>query len=251
MIARVFAPLLISAVIASGARAGEGDAQKTRDIIAAAIAAKGGKDRLLQFPAWHIKYRERFLRDGKENVEVGDSFEHLARGQARYETGSDDYILVNGKEGWVKKSDRVTALTPGQLADFDEYFRGKEAMLMLLPLQTDAWQTALLGDKKIDGRTTIALRITRKKWTATIYLDKETHLLAAAEYPHKRLVEIDDSKRVATMREARFSHYKAIDGIQVHTKLLAFIKGKLSGQVEFTTIKRMKELPDSVLVAPK
>ena len=122
---------------------------------------------------------------------------------------------------------------------------------MLLPLQTDAWQTELLGDKDVDGRTTIAVRITRKKWTATVYLDKKTQLLAAAEYPHKRLIEIDDSKRVATMREARFTEYKAIDGIQVHTKLLAFIKGKQSGQVEFTAIKLMKELPDSVLAAPK
>jgi hypothetical protein len=250
MTPRCISGLLLLAT-ATAAPAQDAGAQRAREIIAAAIAAKGGKDRLVQFPAWHVKYRETFLRDGKENVETGDSYENLSRGQARYETAPDDFIVVNGKEGWIKKRDKVTALTVGQLSDFQEYFSGKEAMLRLLPLLTDEWQSSLLGEKDLDGRTTVAIRITHKKWTATIYLDKKTHLLAAAEYPHKRLIEVDDSKRVATMREARFSDYKAIEGIQIHTKLLTFIKGKQSGQVEFTTVKLMKELPDSVLAAPK
>src|SRR5262245_32743731 len=101
MMARWIGPLLLAAAAASVGWAQENDAQKCREIITAAIAAKGGKERLLQFPAWHIKYRETFLRDGKKTVESGDAYEHLARGQARYETGPDDFIVVNGGEGWV------------------------------------------------------------------------------------------------------------------------------------------------------
>src|SRR3954447_12876861 len=108
------------ATIASEAPAQKPGALQARDIIAAAIVARGGKDRLLQFPAWHIKYRETFHRDGKTTAESGDAYEDLARGQARYETGPDDVIVVNGSEGWVKKAGKVTALTAGQVADFRE-----------------------------------------------------------------------------------------------------------------------------------
>jgi hypothetical protein len=251
MMLRYGGPILLAAVMASRAPAQEQDPQRARDIIAAAIAAKGGKERLLQFPAWHIKYRETFLRDGKETIETGDSYEHLARNQARYQTAPDDFILVNGNAGWVKKGEKVTALTAGQLEDFHEYFSGKQAMLTLLPLQSDEWQSLVLGEKVLDGRMTVMLRITRRKWTALIYLDRKTHLLAAAEYPHKRLLEVDDRKRLASPRESRFSDYKEVDGIQFHSRLLAFSNGKPSGHVEFTAIEVMKQLPDGVLVAPK
>jgi hypothetical protein len=224
---------------------------KAREIITAAIATKGGKDRLLRFPAWHIQYRESFLRDGKTTTETGDAYEHLARGQARYPTGPDDVIVVNGKEGWIKKGSRVTALTVGQLADFHEYFKGKEAMLTLLPLLTDEWQVSVVGEKEVDGRATDVLRIRRKKWTATTYWDKQTHLLVGAEYPHKRLTEPDDEKRKATTREARFLAYKPFEGILFHTRLRAFSRGKQSGQVEFTAVELMKELPAGVTAAPK
>jgi hypothetical protein len=248
---RSIAPLLFVAAVASGASAQEHDAQKPREIITAAIVAKGGKGRLRQLPAWHIKYRETFLRNGKKTIEIGDAYEHLARNQARYQIGPDDFIVVNGKQGWIKKGDKVTALTAGQVTDFQEYFKGKEAMLTLLPLLTDEWQVSLLGDKEVAGRTATGLRITRKKWTATTYWDKESHLLVCAEYPHKRLIEPDDGKRKATMREARFSDFKDFEGILFHTKLVAFSAGKQSGEVEFTAIELMKQLPESVIAVPK
>jgi hypothetical protein len=244
------AVLVLAFVLPSHAHAQQSGAPKAREVIEAAIAAKGGAERLRRFPAWHIEYRETFLRDGRESVETGDAYEHLARDQARYETAPDDFIVVNGTQGWVKRGKQVTVLTAGQLADFREYFRGKEAMLTLLPLQTEEWQSAVIGDKEVDGRMSVMLRITRKRWIATLYLDKQTHLLAAAEYPHKRLIEVDDSKR-ASIREARFRDYQAFDGIQFHTKLLSFSKGKPLGQVKLTGIKLMKQLPDSVLIAPQ
>src|SRR5262245_16111325 len=125
MTARWIGPLLLASVVASGAHAQDHDAQKAREVITAAIVAKGGKECLLQLPAWHIKYRETFLRDGKKTVEAGEAYEHLARGQARYQTGPDDVIVVNGGEGWVKNGNQVTALTAGQIADFQEYLKGK------------------------------------------------------------------------------------------------------------------------------
>jgi len=248
---RSLGPLLLASVVASGSHAQEHDAQKAREVITAAIAAKGGKQRLLRLPAWHIKYRETFLRDGKKTVETGDAYEHLARGQARYETGPDDVIVVNGGEGWIKKGGKVTALTAGQVADFQEYLKGKEAMLTLLPLLTDEWQVSVLGEKDVGGRAAVMLRITHRKWTATTYWDKKSHLLVRAEYPHKRLIESDDARRKATMREARFSDFKAFEGILFHTKQLTFSGEKQLGEVEFTTVEPMKQLPESVLAAPK
>jgi len=251
MMPRSIGPLLLASVVASGSYAQEHDAQKARDVITAAIAAKGGKQRLLEFPAWHIKFRETFLRDGKKTVETGDAYEHLARGQARYETGPDDVIVLNGREGWIKKGSKVTALTAGQVADFQEYLKGKEAMLTLLPLLTDAWQVSFLGEKDVDGKAAVVLRITHKKWTATTYWDRKSHLLVRAEYPHKRLIEPDDARRKATMREARFSEFKAFEGILFHRKLLTFSGEKPLGEVEFTTVELMKQLPESIIAAPK
>src|SRR5262245_18652178 len=117
MMPRLIGPLLVGAAVARGGYAQEHDARKAREVISAAIAAKGGKERLLRFPAWHFKYRETFLRDGEKTVETGDAYEHLARGQARYQTGPDDVIVVNGREGWIKRGSKVTPLTAGQIAD--------------------------------------------------------------------------------------------------------------------------------------
>src|SRR5262249_16227028 len=229
--------VVVGTALPAGLQAQQPEQQKAREIISAAIVAKGGKDRLQQFPAWHIKYRETFVRDGKKSAEVGELYEHLARGQARYQTGPDDFIIVNGKQGWVAKGKKVTALTAGQVADFQEYLKGKEAMLTVLPLLTDEWQLRVLGEKEADGQTAAVPRIPRKDGTATTYWDKKTHLLVRAEYPHKRLIEPDDAKRKATPREARFTDYKAFEGILFHTKLLAFSDGKRSGEVEFTTVE--------------
>lgn len=243
--------LLLATAVASGGYSQEADAQKARAIITAAITAKGGKERLLQLPAWHIKYRETFFRDGKTTVETGDAYEHLARGQARYESGPDDYILINGREGWIIKGSKVTALTAGQVADFQEYLKGKEAMLLLLPLLTEEWQLAYLGEKVVDGQAADLVRITRKQWSALTCWDRKSHLLVRAEYPHKRLIEPDDSKRKATTREALFSDFKAFEGVLLHTKLRSFSGKKRLGAVEFTRIKLMKQLPKSVIATPK
>src|SRR5262245_21391711 len=163
MMARWIGSLLLASAVPSGVSGQEHDAQKAREIITAAVAAKGGKQRLLQLSAWRIKYRETFLRDGKKTIETGEAYEHLARGQARYETGPDDFIVVNGSEGWIKKGDKVTALTAGQVADFQEYLKGKEAMLTLLPLLRDEWQVSFLGEKDLDGRAADVVRITHTK----------------------------------------------------------------------------------------
>lgn len=251
MMARLIGWGLLVSVVASGGSAQEGDAQKAREVITSAIVAKGGKERLLQLPAWHIKYRETFLRDGNRIVESGDAYEHLARGQARYETGPDDLIVVNGSEGWIKKGNKVVALTAGQITDFQEYLKGKEALLTLLPLLTDDWQVSLLGETDLDERRVLVLRIARKNWTATTYWDKRNHLLMRAEYPHKKLIEPDDAKRKATMREARFSDFKAFEGVLFHTKLRASSGEKQLGEVDLTIIEPMKQLPESVIAAPK
>jgi len=242
---------ILGYALGSEAHAQEQDAQKAREVITAAITARGGKDRLLQFPAWHVKYREIFHRDGKTTVESGDAYEHLARGQARYETGPDDVIVVNSDRGWVKKAGKVTPLTAGQMADFREYLKGKEAMLTLLPLLTDAWHVSFLGEKDVDGRAAAVLRITHKKWSATTYWNRKSHLLVRAEYPHKRLTETDDARRQATTRDARFSDFKAIEGILFHTKLRMYSGEKRLGEVEFTAVEPMKRLPERLIAAPK
>jgi hypothetical protein len=243
--------LLLGLAVASRVLAQMPDEQKVRDFLTAAITAKGGSDRLRQLPAWHIKYRETFLRDGTKTTETGEAYEYLAHGQARYQTAPDDFIVVNGKQGWIKKGAKVTALTAGQLADFQEYFKGKEAMLTVLPLLTQEWQVSLLGEKEVAGRTAVILRIARKSWTATTYWDKQTHLLIGAEYPHKRLIEPDDAKRTSTPRESRYRDYKAFEGIQFPQKLLAFSRGKPSGEVDYIAIAPLKQLPEGILVAPK
>src|SRR5262249_48258123 len=243
--------VVVGTALPAGLQAQQPEQQKAREIISAAIVAKGGKDRLQQFPAWHVKYRETFVRDGKKSVEVGELYEHLARGQARYQTGPDDFIILNGKQGWIKNGKKVTALTAGQIADFQEYLKGKEAMLAVLPLLTDEWQVAVRGGKDVDGHAAVAIRITRKDWTATTYWDKKTHLLVCAEYPHKRLIEPDDAKRKATTRKARFTDYQAVEGILFHTKLLAFSGGKQSGEVEFTSVEMLKRLPDAAIARPR
>jgi hypothetical protein len=247
--------MLMTLLLGSGLlSAGENDsaAKKARAVIERAIQAKGGKSRLTQLPAWHFKYRETFVKDGNETIEIGEAYECLARRQARYENDPDQIVVVNAKEGWVKAKGKVTSLTPAQVIDFHEYLCGKEAMLTLLPLLTDEWQLSYQGEKQVFGKATEILRIRRKDgWTATTYWDRKTHLLAKAEYPHKKLLEPDDAKRKASMRESAFTAYRRIAGIMFHTRIQAFSSGKRLGDAELSQIEILETLPESLFSSPK
>jgi hypothetical protein len=227
-------------------------AKRARAVIERAIEAKGGRTLLARFPAWHFKYRETFVKDGKETVEIGEAYECLARRQARYENDPDEILIVNGKEGWVRAKGKVTSLTPGQVADFHEYLRGKEAMLALLPLLSDDWRLTYLGQTQVFGKDTDIVQIrTKDGWKARTYWDQQTHLLAKAEYPHKRLLEPVDKKRKASIRESAFGGYKRVLGVMFHTNIQAFSAGKRLGDVQLTRVEILETLPEGLFRKPR
>jgi hypothetical protein len=244
--------LLLLRLLSDGSTDDDPALEKARLIIRQAITAKGGKERLERLQAWHIRYEERFFGDGKESKETGDAFEHLAKGRARYEVAPDHVTVVNGDRGWIKKGDKVDAMPAGQLAGFQEYLKGKEAILTLLPLLTDEWQLASVGEKDIDGSPADAIHVMRKGgWTATTYWDKKTHLLVKAEYAHKRLDEPDEAKRKATIRVSVFKDHRPYAGLLFHTKVEAFSGGRRTGEVVFSAVEISERLSDALFGEPK
>lgn len=233
--------------------AGAGDEvnKKAREVIDRAIAAKGGKRLLAWLPACYFKYRETFFRDRKEEVESGEVFEDLARGRARYNIEPDLVIVIDGDESWTKKGAKVTPLEPGQVANFKEYLKAREGLLQLLPLLTDDWQLAHLGEKEIDGKRAAVLRLKAKSgWTATTYWDLTTHLLVRADYVHKRLMETDEAKRKPSPREVYFRDYKEIAGVKFHQTVEAFSGDRRVSLVNLRAIEFLEWLPKALFVKP-
>jgi hypothetical protein len=225
---------------------------QARAIIEKAIAAKGGKDHLARLQGWHIKYKETFHLADKQIVETGEGFEQFNGNQARYESPAGPTLILNGNQGWIKRTDgKVVTMTPRHVGDFEEYLQGKRGILMLLPLLTDQWQLTALGETADRGRGLDVVRIRWKdRWTATTFWDQKTHLLAKAEFVHKKLGITDDAQRTVSQRTMYFADYREISGIRCHTRVRTYTSDKLIAEAELTAIVLHEQLHPDLFAQP-
>jgi hypothetical protein len=118
--------------------------------------------------------------------------------------------------------------------------------LVLLRHRDEGAKVAVQGELDIDGRACWAIQVTspRNQYTALLYIDKRTKLLAGMSYRERG----PDGRPLVT--EERYSNYRGVSGIQVAHKRVT-----RSAQLDLTTtlesVKINGPVDNALFVKPK
>jgi hypothetical protein len=239
---RACACLVVSLLIGHSVRAVEKPGDVAQAIVAKAIRAAGGKDRLTRYRAETWKETAVYHGDGGD-----DRYEasYSAEWPDRFKVEIGDFTMVlTGDTGWVKAQGNRRRMTREEI---EEHAEGVYSLwvLSLLPLESEGFKLSVLGEAKVGGRATEGVRVSHEgHYDVNLYFDRETHLLAMSETRFKEANSGRDVKQ-----EMVFSGYKDVSGIKSPTRVSITRNGKLAveASVELT---HLEDLDDRVFAKP-
>jgi hypothetical protein len=170
---------------AAGARAQD----EPRAIVARAIAAQGGEERLVVGAVRAVKIKGVLCYPVQGPAFTGELFSspsgrvksalHLEVGTTRISVTQ----LLDGKGGWRSLDGRVEDLKGPTLADLQRSAH-VERLLTLVPLLRDpALTLASLGESAVDGRPALGVKVTGvDRPEVSLYFDRASHLLVKYAY---------------------------------------------------------------------
>lgn len=141
----------------------------------------------------------------------------------------------DGKVAWLKAGGAVKELDADAAKSLRETVFPDRVMSLIVTQEKDL-KVSIVGEAKVGERATVGVRLERKNATdVNLYFDKETHLLAKAEWRGKNL----DGTEVR--EEQFFSDYKQADGIKYPTRITIHQDGKETQVKELTEYELLKE----------
>jgi zinc protease len=213
-------------------------AAEAHQVVADAIAAKGGKPKLAGVKSLHMTATGTTTIQGQQlPVEIERAFvlpDHM-RIDATIAKQLKVIVAVDGKTGWEIAPDQQTkkpalvdlAGNDMAAASFEAW---REAELILLKASDPAAKLSALPDDKIDGKDHSVVQLAYPFGTlaVTIWIDKKTKLVTRMSYTDQGQTETDD-----------FADYHDINGIKVAYKRNSTAPGRNTAltieKVEFNT----------------
>jgi hypothetical protein len=233
----VFGLLILSF---TGATQAQDDA---RAIVAKAIKAQGGEEKLSQVRAGRSKLEGVLYSDGREIPIAGEDVFALP-GQIKIKLTVNTtpramtiVEIVDGDKGWISIDGQVKE------ADADGLARMKQQLYLsrviwLTPLLKDRdFELTPLKETKVADRALLGIKVASKgQKEINLYFDKESGLLARLEYPTK------NNQGREVMQEDSFSDYIELGGIKIPKKSVAMQDGKKLMEVKVISA----EFPESI-----
>ncbi len=240
--------LAICFVVALVQRAGAADEPK--DIIAKAIKAYGGEEKLTKLVAGKSKVKGKLELFGgisftsESYSQLPDKFKEVSTLEIM---GNQVNIttVYNGKEAWVSAMGQTQALEGKALEQMKENaYAGRVGQLVTL--KEKEFELAPLGEIKVGGKTAVGVKVSSKGHKdISLFFDKTTGLLAKTE---RRAVDAQSGQEY---NEERFdSDYKLVSGMQTPHKVVVHRDGKKFMEAEVTEIKILDKLDDSEFAKP-
>jgi hypothetical protein len=236
--ALVFAALLIPAGLLRA-----DDRADALAIVDDAIKAHGGADALAK--------AQSYTRKGTGTVELGKalsltdeltvSLPDRTRHVIDVEKMAHIVAVLNGDKAWESSggpATEVTALRAQELRD--------EAYLLwlatLTPLKKDGVTLKPQKEIKVNDKPAVGVSVSSKgRPDATLYFDKESHLLVKIE----REANLGGRK---VDKEYLFAGYKEVDGVQLPTKLTEIVNGRKFS--EMTVSYKLHKPDDATFAKP-
>jgi hypothetical protein len=232
---------------------GMGRAQDAaRDVIAQAIQAHGGEERLARNRADKVKFKGTLFVQEKAGVPfVADlTVQMPSQFKMVMETnpGGDRHTIVQ-----VLNGDKVTVLVDGKtekpaptaLAELRDMAEG-DRVVRLVPLLRDrTYELARVDDAKVNDRPAAVVRVTgRGHKEFVLYFDNETALLVKIEH------KLDDGSGKQVLHERYFGDFREVGGYKRPFKVIALRNGRKLMEAAVADVKYYDKLPDSEFTKP-
>jgi hypothetical protein len=222
------------AVVLALAAAGPARAEEKADckaIIAKAIKAAGGEEKLAKIKAYTVKMKgkyygmgEGFPYTGELAVQLPDKHRIQIDGEIGGEVVTFFIQAVNGDKIWRKEGENK----PQEVADKDKIAEVKEErhaekVVSLLPLiKEKEYNLDTLGEVKVDGKSAVGVRVSRKGHRdVNLFFDKDNGLLVKNERSVK-----DEATDKEVVQETIYSDYQEVNGTKQAMKVVINRDGK-------------------------
>jgi len=225
-------------------------ADEPKDIIAKAIKAHGGQDKLSKLKAGRSKSK------GTIHLLGGISFTQETAYQAPGKfrevrnmevSGKQATVIIvyNGKEGWLNVRGKTLSLD-GQLLEEIQESIYLSRVVRLVSLTDKEFELSPLGEMNVNGKAAVGVKVASKgRRDISLHFDKVTGLLAKVE---RRAVDPESGKEY---KEDRFmSDYRPVNGVQSPQKLVVHRDGEKLMELEVEKIEILDKIDDSEFAKP-
>lgn len=247
--------LLLSAV-AAGLLLTWGNSVQAQDdlraIIARAVQAHGGEDKLLKFKAEQVTARGTIQLGGdtitftaETYVQLPNQFKNILRFVGKDRKGVLIQVL-DGDQGWLKLDDQTMPFDKSLLAETQETIYLHRVSRLTTLLRDNSFTLAPLGESKVNNVTVVGIKVSSKGHKDVhLYFDKASGLLVKTE---RRALDSTSKKEV--LQEEFFSDFKEVHGIRRPMKLVVHQEGKKFMEGEMIDIKQIDKFDASVFAKP-
>jgi hypothetical protein len=234
------------------AAAAPAPSDEARAVLEKALKAQGGADKLSKFGAVTFKGKGS-VKEGDQEVSftmdgAAQGFDRLRLDVEASFSGRTEraLIVINKNKGWARARDKTEDAPPQvlEVLTIDIY----ALALATRPAQMLDKEFTLshLGELKLDGRTTVGLRVGHKdRPDVEMYSDKETGLLARIKFQGKAFEGGQEAPHAFA-----FSDYKETDGVKQFTKVAFEYQDKQLFTLELSEFKGEAKLDDSLFEKP-
>ena len=231
----------------------ESSEKQAREILDAALAAKGGKKRLAALDSFFWSGTAQ-LSQQQGTMKAAVTKRYKAPGRLRLDmditsAGVKLVTVMAGNSGWAQQITKQGARSidfPAAEVEAGKAQIWRDQDLVLLRHLEDKASVALVDEMTIDKRPTWAVRITSPgaKYSVILLIDKGSKLLTGMTYqeraPNGQLLQTEE----------RYDKYKKVDGLQI-----AHERTTRSAQIDLTTtltkVEINKPIDDKLFVKPK
>ena len=220
------------------------DAADARAIVAKAIKAAGGEEKLAKFNAHTFKETGTYYGQGDGLPYMGNYAVQWPH-QFKMEILGVFAIVLNGDKGWMLMNGETRELTADELKEQQEEHHSRW-ITSLLPLKDKKFKLTTTGESKVADRSALGVRVSAENHRdVNLYFDKERNLLVKVEY---RAISSEQGKEVNL--EVLYSEYKEIEGAKMPTKILIKRDGEKFVEAEESDMVPVGKLDDSVFGKP-
>jgi len=246
------AALAVCLVLMAGRSARADDQADMKKLLAQAIKAAGGEEKLGKYRAATMKFKGKAYVTGTEipfTAEWSLQYPNQHKMTVNADVGGMTFTqvtVINKEKGWIKEGGDTRALDKDALKEKKEQLYVL-SVIALVPLKDKSFKLAPVGEVKIGDKDAVGMKVACKGHRdVNLYFDKKSNQLIKTETTVK---EMDTDKEVT--EETTYSNFKKVDGITYATKLKIKRDGKKYATVdEVTDYKLEEKLDDSEFAKP-
>lgn len=242
-----FASLLIFSLLAlpPGAVLRGDDQQQARAIIARAIKAHGGAEKLNRYPAQSWEESGVYYGQGQSTPYKASISAHYPK-RVKIEVVDVYTAAIDGDRGWVTVKGETSDLRQDLLESRrDEQYA--DWLTTLLPLRDKKFKLVLCDDATVETKPAVGVRVSWDEQRAlTLHFDKASGLLVKCV----QRVKSQEQEGQEVTQEIILMDFEDVQGIKTPRKTVTRRDGKRFLETTRTDLKRLPKLDDSLFTRP-